>query len=467
MGINVEAEKRAYKKFIAAGMTSEGACGLIGNLEAESDGFVPNRVEYLCLQRLKENGKVYTHESYTAAVDSKKISAEEFLHPLPGKQYGYGLAQWTSPGRKSGLYNLAREKEVSIADEDMQIEFLLSELETSYPSVLKVLKTAKSVREASDYVLKHFEQPANTSESVCAGRAARGQKFYDSYVKGEKTMGVRVSNCGHDENNKYSGGQAGDQSGTEWYLCPWYSYPWDYVIRWKDEALANLFADLAIEAAQNNLIGYDQFQRDTFWVNLADSNYRPSQITVPCEADCSSSTSSLIKAVGHLKGIKDLQNISPSHNTWTLTEYFKSAVAQKYFTVLTGKYLTDPSLARRGDINLNTNNHVNITVDNGANSGASAQPATPSANSGLIGTCTPSLHTFLVGAVDKQVKAIQLMLNNQGYKGKDGKALDVDGELGENTAYAIEKFQRDKGMVNINFGTVAAKTWELLLNNVK
>ena len=100
MSINVEAEKRAYKKFRQAGMTAAGACGLIGNLEAESDGFYTNRVEYLCLKRLKEKGKVYTHATYTAAIDSGKISCEEFLHPLSGKQYGYGLAQWTSPGRE-------------------------------------------------------------------------------------------------------------------------------------------------------------------------------------------------------------------------------------------------------------------------------------------------------------------------------------------------------------------------------
>ena len=186
--INFEAEKRAYKKFIQAGMTPAGACGLIGNLQAESDGFYPNRVEYLCIKRLKENGKSYTDESYTAAVDNGKISCEEFLHPLAGKQYGYGLAQWTSPGRKAGLWNLAKQKGVSIANEDMQIEYLLKELQESYGSVLKVLKTATSIREASDIVLKKFEIPANTGESVCAGRAARGQKFYDSYAKGEKKV---------------------------------------------------------------------------------------------------------------------------------------------------------------------------------------------------------------------------------------------------------------------------------------
>ena len=51
-------------------MTPEGACALIGNLEAESDGFYANRVEYLCLKRLKENGKTYTDKTYTEAIDS-------------------------------------------------------------------------------------------------------------------------------------------------------------------------------------------------------------------------------------------------------------------------------------------------------------------------------------------------------------------------------------------------------------
>lgn len=194
MAINVAAEKRAYKKFVAYGMTPFGACGLIGNLEAESDGFYPNRAEYLCIKRLKENGvkdksgSYYTQVSYTKALDSGELSCEEFLHPLPGKQYGYGLAQWTSPGRKAGLWNLAHQKGVSIADEDMQLEYVLYELENNYSSVLKVLKTATSIREASDVVLKKFEVPADTSEAVCASRAARGQKFYDDYVA-EKPKG--------------------------------------------------------------------------------------------------------------------------------------------------------------------------------------------------------------------------------------------------------------------------------------
>lgn len=192
MSIDFTAEKKAYVKFIAAGMTPFGACALIGNLEAESDGFYPWKVEYLCIRRMKEynvkdkSGNYYTQESYNKALDAGEISCEQFLHPISGRQYGYGLAQWTTPGRKAGLWNMAHQKGVSMSDLDMQLEYLMKELEESYPSVLKTLKSATSIREASDVVLKKYEAPADTGETVCAGRAARGQKFYDEYMKKQK-----------------------------------------------------------------------------------------------------------------------------------------------------------------------------------------------------------------------------------------------------------------------------------------
>ncbi len=280
-------------------------------------------------------------------------------------------------------------------------------------------------------------------------------------------MGVRMSNCGHDENRRYTGGKAGDQSGTEWYLRPWFSYPWNYILRWKNAKLGNLFADLAVEAAENNNVGYDQGQRYTFVEALPAAGWRPSKIKTPCEADCSSGTVALIKAVGHLKGIADLQNCSATY-TGNMMPWFQSPAGKKYFTVLTGKYLVDSSLARRGDINLNVAHHINVTVDNGSNSGISDTGAgsgsAGAAGQNLIGSCNVTLKTFLVGAKDNQVRTIQILLKNRGFKGKNGKELVIDGYLGENTAYAIEQFQRQQGMTGINYGTVAARTWLLLLS---
>ena len=70
-----------------------------------------------------------------------------------------------------------------------------------------------------------------------------------------------ISNCGHDENGKYSGGAAGDQTGTEWEIRTWYNRPWNCVLRHPDRNVGNMLADLARKAAQNNLVGYDQNQR--------------------------------------------------------------------------------------------------------------------------------------------------------------------------------------------------------------
>ena len=86
----METARKVWTYLLRAGLTPEGAAGLMGNIYAES-GMIPNRVEILCLRRLKEQGKIYTDATYTAFVDDGTISREEFLHPLPGKQYGYGL----------------------------------------------------------------------------------------------------------------------------------------------------------------------------------------------------------------------------------------------------------------------------------------------------------------------------------------------------------------------------------------
>lgn len=190
--INRLAEVRAYKYLRKQGMSHAGAIGMICNLEAESDGFYTDRMEYLLVKRLKEVGYNYTDESYAAAIDSGKITLEEYMHPLPGKQYGHGLAQWTSPGRKKLLYERAKASKVSIADENLQLEYLIFELKNKYQSVWKVLTTATSIRAASDYVLKKFEIPANTGEAVCEGRADRGYLF-EKYLNCQGGNDVKVT----------------------------------------------------------------------------------------------------------------------------------------------------------------------------------------------------------------------------------------------------------------------------------
>lgn len=169
----------------SGGMTPYGAAGLMGNLEAES-GINPGIVEGLLAQKLGT-----TSAQYTSDVDSGKITKEQFLHPLGGNsQYGYGLAQWTSPGRKQGLYDLVKSRNVSIADTKAQLDWLLQELQSSsYSSVLSTLKSATSVSEASNVVLHKFEAPADQSSAVEQKRASMGQAWYNKYAAASGSKG--------------------------------------------------------------------------------------------------------------------------------------------------------------------------------------------------------------------------------------------------------------------------------------
>lgn len=445
-----------------------GVAGLIGNLYAES-GLRTNNLENLCEKRLKEAGKSYcTDALYTQAVDSGKISAEEFLHPLPGKQYGYGLAQWTSPGRKSGLYTLVKSRGASIADLEAQLDFLWKELSGTYTGVLSTLKTATSVRSASDVVLKKFECPANTGESVCKARASYGQKYYDKYAKGgtstvadyskyiNSTGTHYISNSGSDENGSYAGGKAGDQTGREWQLRSWYNRPWDCVLRHPDEKVRNLLAELAIKAALNDLIGYDQNQRETYWAHLKASNYDPAQITIACEADCSAGICANVRAAGYLLGMTALQN-----HTATYTGNMKSALKAAGFQVLTdSKYRTSADYLLPGDILLNEAHHTATNITKGSKAAASkTETATTTTETG--GKYMFSVGNVQNGSKGNDVKLLQRLLRSNGCKGADGKTLTVDGEAGANTVYAIKTYQKKKKL-SVD-GCAGPATWKSIL----
>ena len=92
-----------------------------------------------------------------------------------------GLCQWTSSGRKAGLYDLKASRGCSIADLSLQLDWLWTELTGPYKNVLNRLKSAKTVYEASTIVLTQFECPADQSEAVKQKRASYSQYFYDKY----------------------------------------------------------------------------------------------------------------------------------------------------------------------------------------------------------------------------------------------------------------------------------------------
>lgn len=93
------------------------------------------------------------------------------------------------------MLEFARAASKSIGDLEMQLDFLFKELTEGYKAVLNVLKTATTVRAASDSVLLNYERPADQSEAVKTKRAGYGQTYYNKYAgtaskpgNGGKTM---------------------------------------------------------------------------------------------------------------------------------------------------------------------------------------------------------------------------------------------------------------------------------------
>ena len=202
------------------------------------------------------------------------------------------------------------------------------------------------------------------------------------------------------------------------------------VLRHPSTATANLIAELAIEAANNNHIGYDQSQRWTFWDQLTVSGYRPKNITVTCESDCSAGVAAIIKATGYLLGNKSLQGVSSDCYTGNL----RAALVNAGFTALTdSKYLNSSAYLKPGDVLLYEYHHTAINLGIGSQSGYSA--SAPQAES-------------------MSTKEVQTLLNQIGWD------LAVDNSFGPKTTEAVKEFQK---MYNVKVtGKVDTKTADML-----
>ena len=158
------------------GLNANARAGLIGNLYVESKLF-PNN-----LQNSYEGKHPYywTDDSYTKAVDNGTYKDYNV------DRHGYGLAQWTSEGRKTGHHEYCVARKKSIADLQMACEWLWYELNNVSrfkKYVLPVLQEGKSVDECARIVMVKFEAPANTTEENQKKRVAICQAFYDKYYK--------------------------------------------------------------------------------------------------------------------------------------------------------------------------------------------------------------------------------------------------------------------------------------------
>lgn len=85
-----------------------------------------------------------------------------------------------------------------------------------------------------------------------------------------------------------------------------------------------------------------------------------------------------------------------------------------------------------------------------------------------VGDCYTKLPMMVIGSYGEAVKSLQGLLNSKGYRDAAGNRLDVDGEYGDLTAQAVTALQKTyKFPSDTYWGTVAAKTWQVLLTGSK
>lgn len=156
--------KEIYLHLIQAGLTSYGACALMGNLQAES-GLRSNNAE---------NGRTsLSDDDYTASVDNGTYTA------FVTDAIGYGLAQWTYWSRKQSLLAFSKSRGCSIGDCAMQLDFCLKEIKDRYRGLFNELCSTKDLKRATADVCTIYEKPAVNNIDT---RYKYAQQFYDELV---------------------------------------------------------------------------------------------------------------------------------------------------------------------------------------------------------------------------------------------------------------------------------------------
>ena len=170
-----------------------------------------------------------------------------------------------------------------------------------------------------------------------------------------------MSKIGHaslGSNGKISGDVSGDQ-GKEVCVREWYNKPWSYVLRPKNNIIANKMATACEKGCANNAIGYDQSNRNSLKTQAVACGMDLSKITTPCECDCSS----FMTVCAECAGIQIPYNGSNAPTTSTMKDAFMST---GQFDLLTDqKYLTSDNYLKRGDVLVKPGSHTVMALENG------------------------------------------------------------------------------------------------------
>lgn len=185
------------------------------------------------------------------------------------------------------------------------------------------------------------------------------------YAANQSVSGNMLAGANQDEKKKYHGGKPGDSTGKEVYIKPWYSEPWNVVLRYEnpndkelEQNVRNAIASNAILAANNDNIGYDQDKRTTFLTEVSKVGYDLTKLTTKCNTDCSAFVCTIIIIVGYQLNIDTLRMIGIT-NTGGMEARLTGVGFKAYKD---SSYTNSYGKLQKGDILLNTSDHTEIYV---------------------------------------------------------------------------------------------------------
>lgn len=259
-------------------------------------------------------------------------------------------------------------------------------------------------------------------------------------------MAVKIGHASISEKGTIRG-VAGDQNGREVFTRKWYRHSKGWVtLRCKIPVMREYIARAMEKACANSDIGYDQIENQTLWNNVKSKGFDPSKTTKPVETDCAR----LVRVccqyacvqVGNGKNIPDFYTANLASRL----------VSTGLFERLTSdKYNSQDAYLLRGDIQVTkTKGHTWVILENGSKTNVTTEPEK---------TYVLGERVLYNGDSGADVKELQEYLIQLGYDcGKWG----ADGEFGDSTEQAVEKFQREHNC-DID-GHVGSETLKALQN---
>lgn len=291
-------------------------------------------------------------------------------------------------------------------------------------------------------------------------------------------MAIKIAHASISENGSIKNGKAGDQTGKEVCIRAWYNKPWQYVIRFKDEAIREKVAYAMERACNNSAIGYDQNERNSLLTRARSVGYDPGKVTSKCETDCSA----LVTLACIYAGIAESSLVVSGNSATTSTLRNRLIKTGRVEVFSSSKYTKSDDYLLRGDILLKEGSHVVVAIENGSKTVATSAPSASTTTSStytrtqFIKDVQSAIGASVDGKVGNEtlsklvtvskkknnrhavVKPLQRYLNALGYN-----CGTVDGVAGSKFDSAAKAWARANGCSADGEFTKGGKSWRKIL----